>query len=152
MKIKLYKRPGKNKSLINKLKNIIDGLTGNWFTKEVGQNYSVDLYYQDLFVLYEKNKIKSFIIFTCIDGYITITLFATNYVDRNKGYGTILYKKFEKHCINNGFNKFLIQTVPEEVNINFHDTIKFYEKHGYKITKKYKELWENGAIEMEKII
>jgi GNAT superfamily N-acetyltransferase len=152
MKTKLFKRPGKNKKLMNEIKTIIDELTGNWFTKDVGQYFSIDLFYQDIFVLYNKCKIKSFIVFTCIDGFITTTIFATNYVDRNKGYGSILYNAFEKYCVKNGFKKFLIQTVPEEVNKNYHSTIKFYEKHGYKITKRYTELWESGAIEMEKII
>ena len=150
MKIILFKRPGKNKKLINELKIIIDELTGTWFTKHVGQNFYIDLYYQDLFVLYDKNKVKSFIIFTCIDGYITITLFATKNEDRNKGYGSILYNSFEKHCIKNGFNQFLLQTKPPQIFQNYKSTINFYEKHGYKITKIYKELWENGAIQMEK--
>jgi ribosomal protein S18 acetylase RimI-like enzyme len=150
MKIKLYKRPGKNKKLINEMKIIIDELTGIWFTKHVGQSFYIELHYQDVFVLYNKNKVKSFIIFTCIDGCITMTLFATNNEDRNKGYGSILYKSFEKYCIKNGFKRFLLQTKPPEKFQNYNSTISFYEKHGYKVTKVYKELWENGAIQMEK--
>jgi GNAT superfamily N-acetyltransferase len=152
MKIKFYKRPGDKKKLINKILEIVKELTGNYFTKEVMASVPFDLYYQDLVVLYINRKIESFIIFTCIDGYITITLIATRYKNRNKGYGTILYKYFEKEMIKNGFKHFLVQTVPEEANTNFHDTIEFYKKQGYKINKLYKELWENGALELIKEI
>jgi ribosomal protein S18 acetylase RimI-like enzyme len=152
MKIKLYKRPGKKINLINELRSIISKLTGEWFTKEVGENFYIDLHYQDVFVLHDNGKVKSFVMFTCLDGFIHITLFATDYDDRNKGYGSFLYNHFENYCIKNGFKKFSVNTVPEEVNKNYHSTIKFYEKHGYKIVRIYKELWENGAVTMEKII
>jgi ribosomal protein S18 acetylase RimI-like enzyme len=152
MKIKFYKRPGNKKKLVDKIIGIIKELTGNYFTKDVMENAPFDLYYQDLVVLYINGQIESFIIFTCIDGYITITLIATRYKNRNKGYGTILYKYFEKEMIKNGFKHFLVQTVPEEANANFHDTIEFYKKQGYKINKLYKELWENGALELIKEI
>ena len=152
MEIKLYKRPGKNKKLINELKIIIEKLTGNWFTDHVGQSFFIDLHFQDMFVLYDNNKVKSFLIFTCIDGYITITLFATNCEDRNKGFGSILYNSFEKYCVKKGFRKFQLQTKPPDIIENYHSTVKFYEKHGYRIKKIYKEFWENGAIQMEKII
>jgi GNAT superfamily N-acetyltransferase len=152
MKIKFYKRPGNKKKLVGKIIEIIKELTGNYFTKEVMENVPFDLFYQDLAVLYIKNKIESFIIFTCIDGYITITLIATRYKNRNKGYGTIIYKYFEKKMVKRGFKHFLLQTVPEESNKNYHDTIEFYKKQGYKINKIYKELWESGAVELIKEI
>ena len=152
MKIKMYKRPGKKNKLINELRSIIIKLTGEWFTKDVWESFHIDLNYQDVFVLYDKAKIKSFVMFTCLDSFIHITLFATEYDDRNKGYGSFLYNYFENYCVKNGFKKFSVNTVPEEVNKNYHSTIKFYEKHGFRITKIYKELWENGAVIMEKII
>ena len=152
MKVKLYKRPGKKKKLIDELRSIINKLTPEWFTKEVGENFYIDLHYQDLFVLYEKNCIKSFIMYTCIDSFIHITLFATNSEDRNKGYGRILYNYLEKYCVKNGFRKFSVMAKSPEVNNKFQGTIEFYKKLGFKIDKIFKELWENGSISMEKII
>jgi GNAT superfamily N-acetyltransferase len=152
MKLKFYKRPGNKNKLIGKIVEIIKELTGNYFTKDVMENVPFDLYYQDLAVLYIGGKIESFIIFTCIDGYITITLMATRYKNRNKGYGTILYKHFEKIMVKKGFKHFLVQTVPEETNKNYHGTIEFYKRQGYKINKLYKELWGNGALELIKEI
>ena len=152
MKIKIYKRPGNKKKLANKIIEIVKELTGKYFTEEVMESIPFDLYYQDLAVLYINGGIESFIIFTCIDGYITITLMATRYEDRNKGYGTILYKHFERSMIRKGFRRFLVQTVPEESNKNFHDTIEFYKRQDYKTNKMYKELWEDGALELIKEI
>jgi GNAT superfamily N-acetyltransferase len=152
MRIKFYKRPGNKKKLVDKIIEIIKELTGNYFTKDVMENVPFDLFYQDLVVLYVNNEIESFIIFTCIDGSITITLIATRYKNRNKGYGTILYKNFEKNMVQRGFKHFLVQTVPEEANKNYHDTIEFYKKRGYKINKLYKELWKTGALELIKEI
>jgi ribosomal protein S18 acetylase RimI-like enzyme len=152
MKIKLYKRPGKKKALINELRSIIYKLTPDWFTKEVGEIFYIDLHYQDLFVIYEKNKIKSFIMFTCLDSYIHITLFATNSEDRNKGYGRTLYNYFEKYCIKKGFQKFSVMAKSPDKNELFQSTIEFYKKLDFKIIKIYTELWENGTVLMEKII
>lgn len=151
IKIKLYKRP-KNKKVINKLKWIVSTLTPEWFSEEVVENFCIDLNYQDVFVLYDKNIIRSFIMFTCLDTFMHITLFATNYEDLNKGYGTNLYKYFENYCVKNNFKKFSVMTISEEKNTNYHNTIEFYKKHGFKMTKLLNELNENGTILFEKIL
>jgi ribosomal protein S18 acetylase RimI-like enzyme len=66
------------------------------------------------------------------------------------GYGKQLYNAFEAMIKGEGFKTIMVQTVPEEVNENYKGTIEFYKKRGFKIVKQYNELWENGAIELEK--
>jgi len=38
--------------------------------------------------------------------------------------------------------------VPPDVKPVYQATIRFYEKHGFVLRKKYTELWENGAVEL----
>ena len=54
--------------------------------------------------------------------------------ERGKGYGTLLLKHMEEHCINQGYRKILVDTENHMVT-----TVKLYEKHGY---HKYKESTE----------
>lgn len=152
MTIKRYYRPGNNKKLITSVLNVVLSVTGEWFTKEVAEYIADDLKYQDLIGCFEKNVLIGFIVFTCIDGKITITTMAVRKDQRKKGYGTKLYESLEKEVINEGYKAILVQTVPEEVNRNYKSTIEFYIRMGFKIKKRYSELWENGAIELEKEI
>jgi ribosomal protein S18 acetylase RimI-like enzyme len=150
--INIFERPGNNKILVDKIVRITKELRENgYFTVDVERNISKDIYFHDVFALFSENDLKSFIIHTCLDGYITILLFATKYNERNLGYGKYVYKRFEEYYIEKGYNKYLLQTRPPEVMPN-NDTIEFYKKIGYKITKIYTELWENGCIEMTKEI
>jgi ribosomal protein S18 acetylase RimI-like enzyme len=150
MKIKVFKRPGNKKKLVNELIEIIKSLTGKWFTKEVQEYTPNDLKYQDLITVSNKNELIGFIIYTCIDGKIVIMLMAIKPTYQNMGYGKQLYEAFESKIKNEGFKTIMVQTVPEEVNENYKGTIEFYKKRGFKIVKQYKELWEHGAIELEK--
>ncbi|QQO10368.1 GNAT family N-acetyltransferase [Breznakiella homolactica] len=152
MKCKLYKRPGHKKKIISEIVQIINELTGTWFTKEIPELVPYDLYFQDLFVLLDKKKIQSFIIFSSFDGNIVITLMATRLESRSYGYGTKLYKEFEKYIRKIKFKRIMVQTVPEESNSNYKSTISFYKKQGFEVIKMYKELWESGAIELEKVL
>ena len=150
MKIKLFRRPGHKVKLVNSITGIISGLTGDWFTKDAAEYIPLDLYYQDMFFLFNKGEAVSFIIFTCIDGKITITLMATKPENRNAGYGTTLFRHFEKYVKEKLFRTILVQTVPQESNPNYRGTIAFYKKMGFEMTRVFKDLWETGAIQLEK--
>jgi hypothetical protein len=150
VKIKILRRPGKNKKIVEKIVKIINTMTGKWFTANVAENVVYDLYYQDLILLFDKREIQSFILFTCIDGSIQIMLMATRIDKHNMGYGKRLYEWFEKYIKQRGFNSIIVQTVPDDVNENYKGTINFYNKRGFKFKKRYNELWEHGAIELEK--
>jgi GNAT superfamily N-acetyltransferase len=129
---------------------IIQPLTGQWFTKEVAKNVVFDLHFQDLAALFANRTLLSFITFTCLNGSIFITLMATKKEHHGKGYGTKLYRWFENCVRRNGFNSIKVQTVPGDVNPNYHGTRAFYEKQGFVFVKRYNELWEHGAIELVK--
>lgn len=148
MKVKLYRRPENN--VIEDISGIIKLLTEKWFTQDVLYDTKKDLIYQDVMCLYQDNVLISFIIFTCWDGDINITLIGTHPDYQNKGYGTILFKYFCEYIKENGFFKVLLLTVPPEVNENYESTVKFYDKLGFKFTKKYTEIWQNGALQFVK--
>ncbi|MDF2652090.1 MAG: Acetyltransferase domain [Paenibacillus sp.] len=67
---------------------------------------------------------------------------------RDQGLGTQLMNYFIEHVRTLGFKLIMLLTVPSEVKPIYEHTIKFYEKHDFKITKKYTEVWGSGAIEM----
>ena len=152
MKTKVYKRPGYNKKITTDVVEIIRSVSGKWFTEEVQGYVPNDMKFQDLIAIYDQRKMKGFIIYTCIDGKIVMMLMAIRSEDQRKGYGAYLYSKFEEMIRRQGFSIIMLQTIPQEVNENYKGTIEFYEKQGFKIVKHYTELWEHGAVELEKAI
>jgi hypothetical protein len=43
-------------------------------------------------------------------------------------------------------------TVPPSSNPVYRSTVDFYEKHGFRVVRKYTELWQSGAWELHKVI
>jgi ribosomal protein S18 acetylase RimI-like enzyme len=152
MRIRYVKRPGNNKKLVETLVGITREHVGDWFTGNVPEDLRSDLRFQDAFVLIDKGKVQSFLAFTGIDRSVYIMMFATRRSERGKGYGSQLYRHFERYIVRYGITSLRIQTVPPEVNENYRETLRFYEKLGFKIVKRYTELWEHGALELEKVI
>ncbi|MDF2648514.1 MAG: hypothetical protein K0Q73_4319 [Paenibacillus sp.] len=60
-------------------------LTGDWFTDNVPENTSRDLLFQDMICLQLEGRIKSYIIFTSLEGRIYITLMGTHPEYRDQG-------------------------------------------------------------------
>jgi len=131
---------------------IVQDLTPYWFTENVLHDTANDLLFQDVVYLVENDKIISFIIFTCWDGSIYITLMGTDPGYKNHGYGTILINSFFERVKSLGFNKIKLLTVPAETKPHYAQTIKFYEKNGFFATKRFNEIWESGALLLEKEI
>jgi len=150
--LRTFKRPGSNRRLVNEILQIIDSVTITWFTKEVYEYVPYDLKFQDVILLIKKRKIIGFIMYTCLDGKITMTLMAIHKDYQGKGYGTLMYRKLEENMKNKGFTNIMLQTIPPDVNANYEKTIKFWINQGFEITRRYNELWDHGAIEMEKKI
>jgi ribosomal protein S18 acetylase RimI-like enzyme len=44
----------------------------------------------------------------------------------------------------------MVYTVPPDTKPAYCATLDFYEKHGFRITRRYEELWESGALELVK--
>ena len=69
---------------------------------------------------------------------------------RGKGLGSILLNAFCEHVKSIGFDRIMVYTVPPDRKPAYRSTLGFYEKHGFRITHRYDELWEVGALQLVK--
>jgi ribosomal protein S18 acetylase RimI-like enzyme len=149
IEFKLYQRPT-NKDVVRQIINIIKSLTGTWFTENVALDTERDLLFQDVLCITIEEKIASFIIFTCWDGSINITLMSTKLEYHGLGLGSKLMNYFCDYTKQLGFDKIVLLTVPPKVKPSYNLTVNFYIKNGFMIGKEYSELWESGAVELTK--
>lgn len=146
--INIYRRP--EKDVVRRIKEITELLTVKWFTNNVPEDTERDLMFQDVVCLNIDGLIVSFIMFTCLDGTINISIMGTHPDYRGKGLGTVIINYFFAYVKSLGFEYIKVFTVPSDVKIAYKETINFYEKNGFKVGKRYTELWENGALELIK--
>jgi ribosomal protein S18 acetylase RimI-like enzyme len=130
--------------------NIARDLTSRWFTKNVPDDTCRDLGFQDVMILKEAGRIISFIMYTCLDGTIQISLMGTRMGSMGKGCGSMLMKEFCEHIKAMGFNRIIVHTVPPDKKPAYASTLRFYQKHGFRIIRRYDELWESGAFKLER--
>jgi GNAT superfamily N-acetyltransferase len=128
--------------------SIARDLTSRWFTRNVPDDTYRDLGFQDVLVLKVAGRIISFIMYTCLDGTIQISLMGTRLESMGKGYGSKLMKEFFRHIKTLGFDRIMVYTVPPDKKPAYMSTLSFYQKHGFRITRRYEELWESGAIQL----
>ena len=74
----------------------------------------------------------------------------TRLASRSKGFGSLLIDKFSEHIKSIGFNRIMVYTVPPDKKPAYTTTLDFYQKHGFRITRRFDELWESGAIQLVK--
>jgi len=79
-----------------------------------------------------------------------ITLMATRPEFQGRRLGSQLIQYFFGYAQKLGFQTVVVMTVPEDVNHLYDATIRFYQKHGFTIEKRYNELWEHGAVQLLK--
>lgn len=144
--INIYRRP--EKDVVKRIKEIAELLTERWFTENVPTDAERDLMFQDAVCLCINGIIVSFIMFTSLDGIINISLMGTHPDYRGKGFGSALMEYFFRYVKSIGFDFIKVFTVPPDVKASYQETIDFYEKNGFKVGKRYNELWENGAVEL----
>lgn len=125
-------------------------LTDGWFTDDVPEGTRRDLMFQDLICLRVGERIASFIVFTSWEGSIHITLMGTHPDCRGKGLGSQLIRHLFYHVKQLGFDRIVALTVPLDVKPAYEPTVKFYEKNGFILTRRFTELWGSGAIEFVK--
>ena len=130
--------------------SIAQELTTEWFTSNVPDDTFRDLLFQDVLILRKAARIESFIMYTCLDGIIQLSLMGTRLESREKGFGSILIEAFFLHIKEMGFNRIMVYTVPPDTKPAYHSTVRFYQKHGFRILRRYNELWENGALQLIK--
>ena len=148
--IQLHQRP--RGQIADEIVELVDLLTDQWFTRNVPEDTRRDLLFQDVLCLYENCQLRSLLVFTSWDGTIHITLMGTRPEHRRQGYGSVLLKRFLEHIRQLGFEKVAVLTVPDDVKPQYRATSAFYRKHGFIETRRYTELWENGAIELVKVL
>jgi len=127
---------------------IAQELSPGWFTPNVPADTYRDLGFQDTFVLKRGGKVLSFIVYTCIDGSINITLMGTRPDLMRKGLGSTLLEGFFDHIRGLGFDRIVAYTVPPDKKPVYLNTLRFYQRHGFKLARRFDELWEAGALQM----
>jgi ribosomal protein S18 acetylase RimI-like enzyme len=147
--IQLYRRPNAEPPdtvIVEGIYDIAKSLTARWFTANVPGDTLRDLKYHDVFCLHRNLEMSSFLVFTSWDGMLHISLMGTRLELQRQGLGSKLMEHFLRYARELGFENAAVMTVPEEVKPAYGPTIRFYQKHGFKIVKRSNELWENGAL------
>lgn len=148
MEIELYKRPGE--PVAEEILSIVEELTGAFFTEDVAPATRLDLTFQDVLCARAEGRIRSFLMFTGLDGAIHITLMGTSSSYRRQGLGSALLKRLELHATKLGYDELVTFTVPPTAKPAYQSTVDFYQKHGFVVVKRYTELWQIGAWELRK--
>jgi ribosomal protein S18 acetylase RimI-like enzyme len=99
-------------------------------------------------VLRQSETVLSFIMFTCLDGDIHISLMGTRPEYIGKGCGSRLMNEYFNYVKELGFERIIVYTVPPDTKPSFYPTVAFYQRHGFEVTKRYDELWETGALQL----
>jgi ribosomal protein S18 acetylase RimI-like enzyme len=149
-KIEIHQRPSGH--IRDEIVSIANALTSRWFTLNVPEDTYQDLGFQDIMVLRQSERIVSFIMFTCLDGEIHISLMGTRPELIGKGYGSALMNEFIAYIKGLGFKRIVVYTVPPDKKPSYKATLAFYEKHEFTFTKRYEELWESGAIQLTRTL
>jgi ribosomal protein S18 acetylase RimI-like enzyme len=145
-----YQRP--QGAVRDEIVAIAEDLTSQWFTRNVPNDTYHDLGFQDVMTLEESGRIISFIMYTCLDGTIQISLMGTRPDSMREGHGSALMDAFCGHVRSLGFDRIMVYTVPPDTKPAYAPTLRFYENHGFTITRRYNELWESGALQLVKIL
>jgi GNAT superfamily N-acetyltransferase len=146
--IQLRQRPSGD--VADEIVRIAALLTEHWFTANVPGDIRRDLAFHDAWCLYEAEQLRSFLVFTSLDGNLNITLMGTHPGCHGHGYGSRLMERFLQYAQELGYDRIVALTVPADVKPAYQATVAFYKKHGFVETKRYHELWENGALELVK--
>ena len=148
--IVLYHRP--DTPVIDEILEIVESLTGRWFTPNVPEDTRRDLHFHDVVCLKDASVLQSFLMFTSLDGMLHILLMGTRPEARGNGYGSLLMHAFLAHAQRLGYTTVVVMTVPEDVNPAYGATIQFYQQHDFVLTRRYTELWERGALEFRRSV
>ena len=121
----------------------------DYFTANFPNNMRIDMRFQQAISLKEGSEVISCIVFTCLDGSPHITLMVTKRNHSNKGYGKLLMEYFIDHIAQLGLNSIELYTFSPETRSVYSSTIIFYQNMGFKIERKYKDLWEEDTITLK---
>jgi ribosomal protein S18 acetylase RimI-like enzyme len=151
--IKLYRQPNaepRNKKIVEGIIAITKSLVGKWFSDNMPDEAFHNLQFHNALCITKEKEVVSFLLYTFWDGKIYISLMATRLDLQGKGLGSQLIERFFSEAQKLGYQNVSVFTIPEDVNPKYSGTIHFYEKHGFKIIKRYTELWREAALLLEK--
>ena len=148
--IQLVQRPANQ--VAEEIVNLVRLLSPEWFTHDVPEDTRRDLLFQDAFCLRQNDNLISSLVFTCWDGALNITLFATHPDYRGQGWGSILMRHFVNHARQMGFRQIVVLTVPPDTKPVYQATLQFYEKHNFVLTKRIENLWGSGTLKLVKTL
>lgn len=136
MLIRKFKR-----SDLSQIKNVSELLHPKWFDNNALRHIPIDSQVNNCFVAEVENKILGFITFSSQDGEARINWFGVNPDEHRKRIGSKLLAKVETFVKKIGINKIIVETVVEQnpSDGSYDKTIKFYDKNGFKIRKKYSQ-------------
>ncbi len=147
-RVRLQLHPRPSGAVAEEIVGLAELLVGRWFTPNVPADTRRDLLFQDALCLYEDGALRSFLVFTSWDGSLHITLMGTHPDHRGRGLGSRLLDRFLEHAAALGFPRVVALTVPPEAKPAYAETVAFYKKHGFVEGRRYRDLWEHGAIEL----
>jgi ribosomal protein S18 acetylase RimI-like enzyme len=142
----LYQRP--TGVVVDEIVGIVRSLTGKWFTDDMPEGARKDIPFHDVLCLRRESSVVSFIVFTSLDGAIQILLMGTHPDHRGQGFGSMLMRRLFDHAKRIGFQRVVTLTVPPDVKEAYGPTVRFYERHGFKLRARYADLWQTGAVEL----
>ncbi|MCU0523124.1 MAG: GNAT family N-acetyltransferase [Anaerolineae bacterium] len=150
--IQLHQRPATlaGNPVVDQIVGVAEQLTEQWFTPNVPDDARRDLLFHDALCLYEDGQMRGFLMFTSRDGRIEVTLMGIDPACRARGYGSMLMDRLFEHARKLGFTQVVAMTVPPDRKPTYAATVAFYESHGFAVTRRYDELWEDGALELVK--
>lgn len=113
-------------------------------------NYFFETFPKGFIVAEKDHKIIGFIIGVKINKELAkILMLSVSELFRNQKIGSSLFKKFLEEISTENIKNIQLEVRSDNIN-----AIKFYEKNGFKITKKIQKFYQNGndAFTMEKEI
>ena len=149
--IQLIQRP--TSTVADEIVNLVRLLSPEWFTPDVPEDTRRDLLFQDAFCLRQNDDLLiSCLVFTCWDGSLNITMFATHPNYRGQGLGSILMRHFANYARQLGFRQIVVLTVPPDTKPVYQATLQFYVKHNFVLTKRIENLWGSGTLKLVKTL
>jgi ribosomal protein S18 acetylase RimI-like enzyme len=123
---------------LNSIKQIINNLHPEWFTKEAVENIPRDIQFARCFVVEKNKKIAGFISVYSHDGKPMIGWMGVDIKSRGEGIGRLMLEKVEGELTRFGYKDIRVETVGEcaPVYKPYEATLKFYESAGFEVEKR----------------
>jgi ribosomal protein S18 acetylase RimI-like enzyme len=144
--VELHRRPAPG--VVEEIVCLARSLSPAWFTPNVPEDTRRDLAFHDALCLRAGGELAGVVVFTSLDGSIHITLMAVRPELHGRGLGSELLAHLFRHASSLGYDRVVVLTVPPDVKPVYESTLRFYEKRGFVVSRRLRELWEHDALEL----